>query len=86
MAYPVETTECNSCRPPLVSSPESLTSVHGGDWFDALSITSCGLPLDNESVRFGACMPAIGFSDYCPCDSRVDGPGRSSLVGGDRGD
>jgi len=61
----------------------SARSRHSGDWLLALPITSCGLKLDDETVRVAVgtrlalklCIP-----HQCRCSSEVDSFGRHSLV------
>ena len=60
----------------------ATSAPHSGDWLHALPITSCGLRLDDESIRVAVglrlgvnlCEPHI-----CPCGASVDATGTHGL-------
>ena len=60
----------------------AATAPHSGDWLNALPITTCGLRLDNESIRIAVglrlgcklCEP-----HKCPCGAKVDALGSHGL-------
>ena len=60
----------------------AASAPHSGDWLNALPITSCGLRLDNESIRIAVglrlgcklCEP-----HQCPCGVKVDALGSHGL-------
>jgi hypothetical protein len=60
----------------------AVSAPHSGDWLHALPITSCGLRLDDESIRVSVglrlgvnlCEPHI-----CPCGAAVDATGTHGL-------
>ena len=60
----------------------AATAPHSGDWLNALPITTCGLRLDNESIRIAVglrlgcklCEP-----HKCPCGGQVDTLGSHGL-------
>ena len=61
----------------------AATAPHSGDWLNALPIASCGLRLDDESVRvavalrlgLGVCVP-----HSCSCGEDVDAWGQHAFV------
>ena len=61
----------------------AASSPHSGDWLLALPITSCGLRLDNESVRIAVAL-RLGLNvcvpHTCRCGSQVDATGTHGLV------
>jgi len=60
----------------------AVSAPHSGDWLNALPITTCGLRLDNESIRVAVglrlgcklCEP-----HQCPCGAKVDTLGSHGL-------
>jgi Reverse transcriptase (RNA-dependent DNA polymerase) len=60
----------------------AVSAPHSGDWLNALPITTCGLRLDNESIRIAVglrlgcklCEP-----HKCPCGVQVDTLGSHGL-------
>jgi hypothetical protein len=60
----------------------AVSAPHSGDWLNALPITTCGLRLDNESIRVAVglrlgcklCEP-----HQCPCGAKVDALGSHGL-------
>ena len=58
----------------------AVSVPHSGDWLHTLPITSCGLRLDDESIRV-----AVGLGVYlcephtCPCEASVDAAGTHGL-------
>ena len=60
----------------------ATAAVHSGDWLHALPISSCGLRLDNETIRIAIglrlgvnlCQP-----HPCPCGTLVDARGTHGL-------
>ena len=61
----------------------AASAPHSGDWLNALPISTCGLRLDNESIRVAVglrlgvnlCEPHL-----CPCGSQVDCRGTHGLA------
>jgi hypothetical protein len=55
---------------------------HSGDWLTALPLTTCGLRLDDESIRVAVGLRlglSICESHKCPCGAMVDPTGLHSL-------
>jgi len=61
--------------PHLKASFLAATAPHSGDWLNALPIASCGLRMDDESVRVSVAL-RLGLSvcvpHTCPCGKDVD--------------
>ena len=58
-------------------------ATHIGDWLLALSITPCGLRLDNEAVCIAVALrlgSELGSPHSCRCSSSVDTRGTHGLV------
>ena len=53
----------------------AVSSEHAGDWLNALPITSCGLRLDDETVRIGVGL-RLGLNlcepHRCPCGMQAE--------------
>ena len=61
----------------------AVSAHHSGDWLHALSISSCGLRLDDEAVRVavGLCLGAkLCEPDQCSCGAKVDPEGTYGLA------
>src|SRR6218665_1444390 len=61
---------------------KALSSLHDGDWLNALPITACGLRLDYEDVRVAFSLylgAAICEPHICSCGARIDATGSHSL-------
>ena len=60
----------------------AATAPHSGDWLSALPMASCGLRLDDESVRVAVAL-RLGLGVYvphsCSCGQDVDAWGQHSL-------
>jgi hypothetical protein len=60
----------------------AITAPHSGDWLFALPITSCGLRLDNESIRVAVGL-RLGVNicepHPCPCGTLVNALGTHGL-------
>ena len=60
----------------------AVSSEHAGDWLNALPITSCGLRLDDETVRIGVGL-RLGLNlcepHRCHCGIQVDNRGLHCL-------
>ena len=58
------------------------SAPHSGDWLHALSLSTCGLRLDNEAVRVAVGLH-LGTSlcepHQCPCGKQVDARGTHGL-------
>jgi len=69
--------------PRLKASFLAATTPHSGDWLNALPIASCGLRMDDESVRVSVAF-RLGLSvcvPYtCPCGKDVDAWGQHDFV------
>ena len=60
----------------------AVTAPHSGDWLHALPISSCGLRLDDESIRIAVGLrlgTALCAPHLCPCGSLVDSAGVHGL-------
>jgi len=61
----------------------AAASSHSGDWLLAFPIASCGLKLDDETVRVAVVL-RLGFSlcvlHQCQCGAQVDARGTHSFV------
>jgi hypothetical protein len=59
------------------------SAPHSGDWLHALPISSCGLRLDNESIRVAVGL-RLGLNlcepHPCPCGALVDARGNHGLA------
>src|SRR6218665_2704361 len=61
---------------------KAVSSLHDGDWLNALPITACGLRLDYEDVRVAFSLhlgAAICEPHICSCGARIDATGSHSL-------
>ena len=69
--------------PHLKASFLAATAPHSGDWLNALPIASCGLRMDDESVRVSVAL-RLGLSvcvpHTCPCGKDVDARGQHAFV------
>jgi len=59
-----------------------LQSPHSGDWLLGLSISSCGLRLDDEAVRVAVGLNGLNIYEphTCRCGALVDDQGFHSFV------
>ena len=60
----------------------AVIAPHSGDWLHALPISSCGLRLDDESIRIAVGLrrgTALCAPHICPCGSLVDSAGVHGL-------
>src|SRR6202000_1154207 len=61
----------------------AVTAAHAGDWLFALPISSCGLRLDDESIRVAVGL-RLGVNlrepHQCPCGAQVDCRGTHGLA------
>jgi len=61
----------------------AVTAPHSGDWLQALPISSCGLRLDDESIRVAVGL-RLGLNlcepHLCPCGKQVDARGTHGLA------
>lgn len=60
----------------------AVTAPHSGDWINALPISSCGLRLDDESIRISVGLRLgtdLCMSHQCVCGSAVDASGIHGL-------
>ena len=60
----------------------AVTSAHASDWIHALPISTCGLRLDNETIRIAVGL-RLGLElcevHQCPCGSTIDTRGNHGL-------
>ena len=60
----------------------AVSAPHSGAWLHALPITSCGLRLDNESIRIAVGL-RLGVNlcepHTCPCGAQVNASGTHGL-------
>ena len=60
----------------------AVTAPHAGDWLHALPISSCGLRLDDETIRVAVGL-RLGLNlcepHRCPCGQQVDSRGTHGL-------
>jgi hypothetical protein len=60
----------------------AANAPHSGDWLNALPITTCGLRLDNESIRIAVGLrlgSKLCEPHKCPCGAKVDALGSHGL-------
>lgn len=60
----------------------AAASAHSGDWLLALPITSCGLRLDDETIRIAVCLrlgATVCEPHNCPCGAMVTADGSHGL-------
>ena len=61
----------------------AVTAPHSGDWLHALPISSCGLRLDDETIRVSVKL-RLGLNlcevHRCPCGTQVDARGTHGLA------
>ena len=61
----------------------AVTAPHAGDWLHALPISSCGLRLDDETIRVSVGL-RLGLNlcepHRCPCGQQVDSRGTHGLA------
>ena len=60
----------------------AASSPHSGEWLHALPISSCGLRLDNNSVRVAVAMrlgARVCEPHSCPCGKGIDSSGSHAL-------
>jgi len=61
----------------------AAVAPHSGDWLSALPIASCGLRMDDESVRVAVAL-RLGLGVYvphsCPCGEAVGAWGQHAFV------
>jgi len=61
----------------------AVSAPHSGDWLHALPISSCGLRLDNESIRVAVGLrlgTKLCEEHQCPCGAKVDPEGTHGLA------
>ena len=74
----IETQTCETDKARLLA----VTAPHSDDWLNALSITACGLRLDNEAIRVSAGLrlgAKLCETHTCPCGMITDVKGLHSL-------
>jgi hypothetical protein len=60
----------------------AAAAPHSGDWLHTLPIASCGLHLDNDSIRIAVGLrlgSALCQTHTCPCGATVDALGSHAL-------
>jgi hypothetical protein len=60
----------------------ATAAAHSGDWLLALPLTSCGLRMDDESIRIAVCLrlgATVCEPHACPCGALVTADGSHGL-------
>ena len=60
----------------------AVAAPHAGDWLHALPISTCGLRLDDETIRVAVALRLgvnLGQPHPCPCGAQVDSRGTHGL-------